>query len=139
MMKLRDDFMNIPVNEEIQVKEFILPGEKMKSLRNKAGLSVSKACKRMKDEYGTDLSVDSLNSYESGRRIPNIQTFFALCEIYGCNDISSYFNLTTNRKDQTHVILEDYNISQLADILIEHYKKEGSLELIQSMIQKLVH
>lgn len=134
-----DNFMNAPIDSENETRELVNVGKGLKCLRNKAGLSASKSCERLKEEYGLIVSVSLLNSYESDRRFPNTRVFFALCEMYGCNDISSFFEAIRNKKQRTQVTLEDYEVNEIVELLVRFYGKNRCVVIIQKMIEKLVN
>lgn len=130
------DFMN-PPEENTNTKELLNVGEKLKLLRNQNDLSASKACEKLNEEYGLDISVNSMNSYESDRRLPNTQLFFALCEMYKCDDISAVFGVGEKARKKPQISLDDYGTDSIVEVLLNHYGKERSVEIIQKMIAKV--
>ena len=140
-MNNTEDIMNLPIETEedeiSQTKSVIKVGKRLKMLRNKAGYSAAKACEKLKELYQLEISVNSLDAYESDRRLPNIQVFFALCELYGCNDISGFFEVSANAKTKTKITLEDFGPKELVELIFQHYNKENCLDIVHKMIDRL--
>ena len=62
-------------------------GEKMglslKAARINSGLIRADVIKKLKDEYGIEISVNTLGNYENSKSQPDINTGKALASIYG--------------------------------------------------------
>lgn len=134
-----EEFMNPPIEEEqvSKTESLVNVGSKLKTLRNKAGYSANKSCEILRERYGVDVSINSLNSYESDRRLPNIQVFFALCDLYGCNDISGFFEIAKKSGTKTKITLEDYGVKEIVDLLFTHYGRTRCVEIINCMVKEL--
>ena len=133
-------FMNVPTGEELEYGNGQMirrVGEKLKMLRYNAHYSVPEACELLKKLYDMDVSVSTMNSYENDRRIPNVQVFFALCDLYKCNNILEYFSVEGKDRTASVLILGNTTVDQLVRILYEHYGKEQYVEMMQKMIAHL--
>lgn len=65
-------------------------GERLRSLREAQKMNAREVCERMSG-MGFELSHKTLYGYETGQRMPNADTFMALCSIYQCKDIMGTF------------------------------------------------
>ena len=130
--------MNPPiVVEKKQITHVIDVGHKLKMLRNKAGYSANRVTEKLKENYALEISVNSINSYENNRRTPNIMIFFALCDLYECNDISEFFGVSNSNRERTQITLDDYSYKDIVDILYNHYGKSDCIKIINKMICKI--
>lgn len=126
------EFMNSPIEELDYDKEIKRPiddiGINLRELRKKNALSGREVCQKLKEEYGIDIQENTLVSYESGKRVPNVKIFLALCDLYKCVDVMEYFYGNTSKK--TSVSLDNYNTKGITDILIQYYGEDGIKEII---------
>ena len=133
-------FMNEPTGDGVEyVSGQVIRdvGEKLKMLRYNAGYSVQEVCELLKEEYDMEIAVNTMNSYENDRRTPNVQVFFALCDLYKCSNILEYFNADGKERDTPVLILGNTTVDQLVRILYEHYGKQQYVEMMQKMIAHL--
>ena len=133
-------FMNEPTGEEREYMNGQVirdAGEKLKKLRYKAGYSVPEVCELLKAEYDMDIAVNTMNSYENDRRIPNVQVFFALCDLYKCKNILEHFDVEEKDGNASVLILGNTTVDQLVRILYEHYGKQQYVEMMQKMVAHL--
>lgn len=67
-------------------------GERMRQLRENAGLSAKDVSQILLDKYGIEMNHRTLFNYEKGRSSPDLVRFLALCEIYHCRNLLAEFN-----------------------------------------------
>lgn len=100
----------------------------LRQKRESLNLDVEEVIQKLKDR-GIEISVKTLYGYENGVGTPKVNTFIALCDIYGINDILGAFGYRTNisiapNKDDWHLSLyNDFFNASLLDkifILLEH-------------------
>jgi transcriptional regulator with XRE-family HTH domain len=63
--------------------------EKLKELRKQNGLSVQDVLDKLQD-YGITVGDKAFYHWEAGRRQPDADTFFALCQIYGVDSFDVF-------------------------------------------------
>lgn len=63
--------------------------EKLREKRRTSGLKVQEVLDRLKD-YGVNISDKTLYHWENGKRNPNADEFFALCEIYEVESLNEF-------------------------------------------------
>ena len=132
------EFMNPPIELECEKeigKQIINIGINLRELRKKNSLSGREVCQKLKDEYGLDIQENTLVSYESEKRVPNVKIFLALCELYKCVDVMEYF--CGNTSEKTSISLENYDTKGIANILVQHYGENGIKEIIGYLLEHM--
>ena len=92
--------------------------EKLKELRKQNGLSVQDVLDKLQD-YGITVGDKAFYHWEAGRRQPDADTFFALCQIYGVDNFD-IFKETKNSPmpegtgEKEFILLDETN-----DLLVE--------------------
>lgn len=69
-------------------------GNKLRSLRERSGLSAKEVSEILIEKYQIDMNYRTLFNYEKGRSSPDIDRFLALCKIYNCRDVLFEFGYT---------------------------------------------
>lgn len=82
----------------------------LRRLRENCNLTANDVSEILLKNYGINMNYRTLYNYENGKSSPDIERFIALCEIYGCNRLSS-FNPGTSPVDggefEEFVIFQD--------------------------------
>lgn len=72
-------------------------GNKLRELRENAGLSAKEVADILQDRYGIEMNHRTLFNYEKGRSSPDIDRFLVLCMVYGCSDVLFEFGYTQRK------------------------------------------
>lgn len=120
--------------------------EKLQFLRSRKGLSQKEAAK------GIGISFTALSYYETGARVPNVETLYLICRYYDCSLdylIGLSPNMTPNRNFNDVEQAEDLGfIPETIDFLYENNYlvkfmndsvNHSDLEILSQMIHKTYH
>ena len=66
-------------------------GEKLRSMREAAGLTAKDVAAQLLEDYGIDMNHRTLFNYEKGRSSPDISRFLALCDLYRSKNVLTDF------------------------------------------------
>lgn len=137
-MKTKDfrECMNPPKDQEEGIKVIGDLGNKLRDLRNKSNLSSTKVCEILYSQYGLQIQVNTLVSYESNNRVPNAKMFLSLCDIYQCVDVLGYFQIGET-KDSTNIALDNYDLDGIVKVLINYYGESGVKQLIKILLDNM--
>ena len=93
-------------------------GKDLRAQRETAGLKAKDAVEALK-RNGFGISVKALYSYETGERIPNADTFIALCDVYKTDDILSAFGYVDNSEQTKKApdIIAESKYQSIIDLL----------------------
>lgn len=69
----------------------IVLGQKLREMRISSGLKWDFIIQQLCVQYGISIARSTIYGYEHGRNYPDPNILFALCRIYGCEDILSDF------------------------------------------------
>lgn len=89
-------------------------GNKLKELRESAGLSAKEVSYILQNEFEIEMNHRTLFNYEKGRSSPDITRFLSLCKIYGCRDVLYEFGYASKRisnmlSNEDSLILQKYH------------------------------
>lgn len=90
------------------------------------------------NEYGISISAGALSKWENGDAMPNPYQFFALCKVYGIDDVLQYFTGSSVRKlnsigrQKVHEYEQDLLATGLYDWTPEDEMSPGILSRIHN-------
>lgn len=96
--------------------------EKLREKRRTSGLKVQEVLDRLKD-YGVNISDKTLYHWENGKRNPNADEFFALCEIYEVESLNEFRG--TEKSSEPESSEDKQNIQMIVDGLTHLLVKAG--------------
>lgn len=96
--------------------------EKLREKRRTSGLKVQEVLDRLKD-YGVNISDKTLYHWENGKRNPNADEFFALCEIYEVESLNEFRG--TEKSPEPESSEDKQNIQMIVDGLTRLLVKAG--------------
>lgn len=122
------DVYGTPLNRSLELNQadisFILKDE-----RKRCNLSVDSVCEQLKQK-GITISEKTLYGYENGVSKPKLETFLALCDIYGIRSIISALGFSYSVPEGSTIPLEDIELRESLLNSFELLNTEGRKKLV---------
>ncbi len=121
-------------------------GMVLQSLRKEKNLTAKNVSDLLKQE-GYDISDKTISGYETGIRMPNADTFMALCKIYDCKNILQKFNfvkadylIPTDEEwkvAEKYSLLDDFGKQNINNVLKREQERMEEINQLRHEISEL--
>lgn len=89
-----------------------LIGLKLKEMRKNSGKNWKSILSELSEQYGIDVAQSTVYGYENGHASPDIDSFLALCVIYGCSDVLYEFGYTSVKHTHKLCVPEEIEVAE---------------------------
>lgn len=121
---------------ETKKQEAALVGERLKSVRKSAGLSLQDVADRLNRDFGANINKGMISKYENGIHEPSAAMIFCLSNIFGVS--ADYLTCRTDAQNEHDLSSELYDTGHIINIYSRYNRfdggntEKGAVEIIPS-------